>query len=41
MKRQHDVMSKAWFDSEYIKKMSTIVDIKTIIHTMLFTFKGK
>ena len=41
MKRQHDVMSKAWFDSEYIKKMSVIVDIKIIIHTMLFAFKGK
>ena len=41
MKRQHDVMSKAWFDSEYIKKMSTIVDIKIIVHTMLFAFKGK
>ena len=41
MKRQHDVTSKAWFDSEYIKKMSTIVDIKIIIHTFLLAFKGK
>lgn len=40
MKRQHDVMSKAWFDSEYIKKMSVILDIKIILHTFLF-IKGK
>lgn len=41
MKRQHDVMSKAWFDSEYVKKMSFILDLKIIIHTFLFIFKGK
>ena len=40
MKRQHDAMSKAWFDSEYIKKMSVIVDIKIMLHTFLFV-KGK
>ena len=41
MKRQHDVMSKAWFDSEYVKIMSPKVDIKIIVHTFLFIFKGK
>ena len=41
MKRQHDVMSKAWFDSEYVKKMSFLIDLKIIIHTFLFIFKGK
>ena len=41
MKRQHDVMSKAWFDSEYVKIMSFKVDFKIIIHTFLFIFKGK
>ena len=40
MKRQHDAMSKAWFDSEYIKKMSVIVDIKIMLHTFLF-IKGR
>ena len=40
MKRQHDAMSKAWFDSEYIKKMSPILDIKIMLHTFLF-IKGK
>lgn len=40
MRRQHDVMSKAWFDSEYIKKMSVIVDVKIMLHTFLF-IKGK
>ena len=41
MKRQHDVMSKAWFDSEYVKKMSSILDLKIIVHTFLLMFKGK
>ena len=41
MKRQHDVMSKAWFDSEYVKIMNPWVDFKIIIHTFLFIFKGK
>ena len=41
MKRQHDVMSKAWFDSEYVKKMSFILDIKIIVHTFLLIFKGQ
>ena len=41
MKRQHDVLSKAWFDSEYIKKMCVILDMKIIIHTILLAFKGK
>ncbi len=40
MKRQHDVMSKAWFDSEYVKKMSVILDTKIMLHTFLF-IKGK
>ena len=40
MKRQHDVMSKAWFDSEYVQKMSFIIDLKIILHTFLF-IKGK
>ena len=40
MKRQHDAMAKAWFDSEYIKKMSIGLDIKIILHTFLF-IKGK
>lgn len=41
MKRQHDAMSKAWFDSEYVKTISFILDLKIIIHTLLFVFKGK
>ena len=41
MKRQHDVASKAWFDSEYVKKMSLFLDIKIILHTFLIFFKGK
>ena len=41
MKRQHDVMSKAWFDSEYVKIMNPWIDFKIIIHTFLFIFKGK
>ena len=41
MKRQHDVMSKAWFDSEYVKKMSFIVDLKIIAHTFFLIFKGQ
>ena len=41
MKRQHDAMSKAWFDSEYVKKMSFILDLKIIIHTVLLVFKGR
>ena len=41
MKRQHDVMSKAWFDSEYVKKMSFVLDLKIIVHTFLIVFKGK
>ncbi len=41
MKRQHDVMPKAWFDSEYLKIMNPWVDFKIIIHTYLFIFKGK
>lgn len=40
MKRQHDAMSKAWFDSEYIKKMSVVLDIKIMLHTFLF-IKGR
>lgn len=41
MKRQHDVMSKAWFDSEYAKNMSLILDLKIIVHTFLLIFKGE
>ena len=41
MKRQHDVMSKAWFDSEYVKKMSFILDLKIIVHTFFLIFKGQ
>ena len=41
MKRQHDVKSKAWFDSEYVKKMNFMLDLKIIAHTFLFIFKGK
>ena len=41
MKRQHDAMSKAWFDSEYVKIMSFIVDLKIFIKTFLLIFKGK
>ena len=41
MKRQHDVMSKAWFDSEYVKKMSILLDIKIIVHTFFLIFKGQ
>ena len=41
MKRQHDSMSKAWFDSEYVKKMNFVLDTKIIVHTFLFIFKGK
>ena len=40
MKRQHDVDSKAWFDSEYVKNMSVILDLKIIAHTILL-IKGK
>ena len=40
MKRQHDAMSKAWFDSEYVKKMSFILDIKIVLKT-LFVIKGR
>ena len=41
MKRQHDAMSKAWFDSEYVKKMSFILDLKIVAHTFLMIFQGK
>ena len=41
MKRQHDVMSKAWFDSEYVKIMNPWVDFKILIHTFFYMFKGK
>lgn len=41
MKRQHDVMSKAWFDSYYVREISIILDLKIIAHTLLFIFKGK
>ena len=41
MKRQHDAMSKAWFDSEYVKKMSFILDLKIVAHTFFMIFKGK
>ena len=41
MRRQHDVMSKAWFDSEYVKKMSFILDLKIIVHTFFLVFKGQ
>jgi len=41
MKRQHDVLSKAWFDSEYIKKMSPLLDLKIIAHTFFYIFRGK
>ena len=41
MKRQHDSMSKAWFDCEYVKKMSILLDIKIIVHTFLLLFKGR
>lgn len=41
MKRQHDVMSKAWFDSYYVREISFILDLKIIAHTLLFIFKGK
>ena len=40
MKRQHDVDSKAWFDSEYVKKMSFVLDLKILAHTALF-MKGR
>lgn len=40
MKRQHDVMSKAWFDSEYVKIMSLWLDFKILVHTILF-IKGR
>lgn len=36
MKRQHDVNFKAWFDSEYVKRMSIIPDIKILLHTIFF-----
>ena len=39
MKRHHDVNAKAWYDCEYIKIMSPIVDLKILIHT-LFNIKG-
>ena len=41
MKRQHDAMSKAWFDSEYVKHMSFILDVKIIVHTFFQIFKGQ
>ena len=41
MKRQHDAMSKAWFDSEYVKKMSPLLDLKIMAHTFFYIFKGK
>ena len=41
MKRRHDSMSKAWFDSEYVKKMSFILDLKILIHTIFIVFKGQ
>lgn len=41
MKRQHDVMSKAWFDSEYVKHMSFILDLKIIVHTFFIIIKGE
>ena len=40
MKRQHDVKSKAWFDSQYVQKMSFLLDLKILVHTFLF-IKGK
>ena len=36
MRRKHDVMSKAWYDCEYVKKFSLGLDIKLIIKTLLF-----
>ena len=41
MKRQHDAMSKAWFDNEYVKNMSVLLDIKIIVHTVFIVFKGQ
>ena len=35
MKRQHDVMSKAWFDSDYIKRMSLRVDLHILFRTFI------
>ena len=35
MRRKHDVTSKSWYDSEYVKRMSFILDIKIIINTLL------
>ena len=35
MRRKHDVMSKAWYDCEYVKKFSFSLDIKLIIKTLL------
>ena len=40
MKRQHDVMSKAWFDSDYIKKMSFRLDFHIFFRTF-FRIKGE
>ena len=40
MKRQHDVMSKAWFDSDYIKKMSFKLDFHIFFRTF-FRIKGE
>ena len=41
MKRQHDSMSKAWFDSYYVKEMSFILDLKIIAHTIFRPIKGE
>jgi len=41
MKREHDVNTKASFDSEYVKKMSVGLDFKILISTLLLTFRGK
>ena len=35
MKRQHDVDSKAWFDSDYIKRMSFKVDFHIFFRTFI------
>ena len=35
MKRQHDVLSKAWFDSEYVKKMSFKLDVHIMFRTFI------
>ena len=40
MKRQHDAMSKAWFDSQYVQIMSFKLDFKIFVKTFLF-LRGK